>query len=178
MMFEDDLNSEAETVATAEGMPEPQAHDSSVLLEAANAKAEENYNKFLLAMADFDNYKKRMQRDIESIVTSHRRTLLERLLPVLDNLERALQYESDDSKLRGGVEQTLRGFEAVLAAEGVKPIEVVGKPFDPRVAEAIATVLPKDGVADDTVVDVAAKGYTIGGELLRPAKVVVAKTSA
>ena len=146
-------------------------------LDAANAKADENYQKYLLAMADFENYKKRMQRDIESIVTSHRRKTLERFLPVLDNLERALQFDqSGADKLRGGIEQTLRGFEAVLASEGVKPIDVKGKPFDPRIAEAIGT-MPANGAPEDTVMEVAEKGYTIGDELLRPAKVLVAKTN-
>jgi molecular chaperone GrpE len=144
--------------------------------DAANAKADENYNKYLLAMADFENYKKRMQRDIESIVTAHRRKLLERFLPVLDNLERALQFDQTGAdKLRGGIEQTLRGFEAILASEGVKAIDVKGKPFDPNVAEAIGT-MAANGAPDDTVIEVAEKGYTIGNELLRPAKVLVAKT--
>jgi molecular chaperone GrpE len=144
-------------------------------LDAANARADDNYNKFLLAMADFENYRKRMQRDIESIVTSHRRKLLERFLPVVDNLERALQYNGAGDKLRGGVEQTLRGFEAALAAEGVKSIDIKGKPFDPRVAEAIGTLPANEDVEEDTVLEVAEKGYTIGEELLRPAKVLVAK---
>ena len=76
--------------------------------------------------------------------------------------------------LRGGIEQTLHGFEAVLAGEGVKAIDVLGKPFDPRVAEAIGTDA-RDGIADDTVVEVTEKGYKLGDELLRPAKVIVAK---
>ncbi|HTX57218.1 MAG TPA: nucleotide exchange factor GrpE [Candidatus Acidoferrales bacterium] len=147
-----------------------------VQLEAANAKAEDNYQKFLLAMADFENYKKRMERDIASIVTSHRRKLLERFLPVIDNLERALAFDQGGGdKLRGGIEQTLRGFEAVLASEGVKPIDVKGKPFDPKVAEAIGSLPAPYGIPDDTVLEVAEKGYTIGEELLRPAKVLVAK---
>ena len=146
-------------------------------LAAANAKADDNYNKFLLAMADFENYKRRMERDSAALYTAHRRKLLERFLPVLDNLERALAFDtSGGEKLRGGIEQTLRGFEAVLASEGVKPIDVKDKPFDPRVAEAIGT-LERDGVDDDVVVEVAEKGYTIGDELLRPAKVLVAKKS-
>jgi molecular chaperone GrpE len=142
-------------------------------LAAEKARADDNYNKFLLAMADFENYKKRMQRDIESIVTSHRRALLEKFLPVLDNLERALSAGGGDG-LRPGIEQTLKGFEAILAGEGVKPIDVKGKPFDPRVAEAIGTANDPE-VADDTVVEIAQKGYTIGEELLRPARVIVAK---
>lgn len=143
-------------------------------LAAANARADENYGKFLLAAADFDNYKKRMQRDIDSIVSSRRRMLLERLLPVLDNLKRALQSDSGGEKLRGGLEQTLRGFEAVMANEGVKPIEVRGETFDPRVAEAVGTA-PAGNVAEDTVVEVAETGYMLGNDLLRPAKVIVAK---
>lgn len=143
-------------------------------LAAANARADENYGKFLLAAADFDNYKKRMQRDIDSIVSSRRRMLLERLLPVLDNLKRALQSDSGGDKLRGGLEQTLRGFEAVMANEGVKPIEVRGETFDPRVAEAVGTS-PAGNVAEDTVVEVAETGYMLGDDLLRPAKVIVAK---
>jgi molecular chaperone GrpE len=143
-------------------------------LAAANARADENYGKFLLAVADFDNYKKRIQRDIESMVSTRRRMLLERLLPVLDNLQRALESNAGGETLRSGLEQTLRGFEAVLAGEGVKVVEVRGAPFDPRIAEAIGT-LPADGSPEDTVLEVAEKGYTLGDDLLRPAKVIVAK---
>lgn len=141
---------------------------------AANARADENYSKFLLAAADFDNYKKRMQRDIDSIVSSQRRMLLERLLPVLDNLQRAVQSNAGGETLRNGVEQTLRGFEAILTSQGVVPIEVRGEPFDPRVAEAVGTA-PSSDVPEDTVVEVAEKGYKLGEDLLRPAKVIVAK---
>ncbi len=145
-------------------------------LAAAEALADENYQKFLLATADFENYKKRIARDRDAIVTSYRGALLERFLPVLDNLERALKYDSSGESLRGGIEQTLKGFEAVLAGQGVKEIEVKDKPFDPRVAEAVGTA-PGGDLADDVVVEVVEKGYNIGDELLRPAKVIVAKNA-
>jgi molecular chaperone GrpE len=151
--------------------------DVRAQLDAANAKADENWNKYLLAMADFENYKKQMEKRVHMIVNDHRKSVLLRFLPVIDNLERALQFNaSGDDKLRGGIEQTLKGFESVLNSEGVKAIDVKGKPFDPRVAEAIGTLPAQDGVSDDTVVEVAEKGYTMGDELLRPAKVLVAKT--
>jgi molecular chaperone GrpE len=171
-MFDDQsvLRTEA-----GEAVIDDAAGASDERLAAANARADENYNKYLLAMADFENYKKRMQRDIESIVSSRRRSLIERFLPVIDNLERALQSNNAGDALRSGVEQTLRGFEALLNGEGVKAIDVKGKPFDPRVAEAIGTTPASDGVGDDVVVDVALKGYTLGDELLRPAKVIVSK---
>lgn len=139
------------------------------------ARADENYNKFLLAMADFENYKRRMERDIDRVVTEHRKRLLTRFLPVIDNLERALQFNSSgDEKLRNGIEATLKGFEGVLASEGVKAIDVKGKAFDPHIAEAIGTA-DRGDIEDDTVLEVAEKGYTIGDDLLRPAKVIVAK---
>ncbi|MBV8245059.1 MAG: nucleotide exchange factor GrpE [Candidatus Eremiobacteraeota bacterium] len=150
------------------------AADPSAELAAANAKADENYNKFLLAMADFENYKKRMQRDFETNVLRARMTLLQRFLPVVDNLERALQFEESSAGLRSGVEQTLKGFEALLAGEGIKPIKVLGEAFDPKVAEAIGTQ-PRPDVPEDTVVEEAQKGYAWGDEVLRPAKVIVAK---
>jgi molecular chaperone GrpE len=175
-MFDDPvLKTEAgEAVIEENGGAAAQEPSLEERLAQANARADENYNKFLLATADFDNYKKRTQRDFDSIVDSRRRLLLTRFLPVLDNLERALESNARGELLRGGLEQTLRGFEAILANEGVKPLDVKGKTFDPRLAEAIGTA-PSDGFADDTVIEVAEKGYSLGNEVLRPAKVIVAK---
>lgn len=145
-------------------------------LDSANKKADDNWNKYLLAMADYENYKKQMEKRVHMMYSEHRKRILLRFLPVMDNLERALQFNtSGDDKLRGGIEQTLKGFEGVLASEDVKAIDVKGKPFDPKVAEAIGTLPAQDGVADDIVMEVAEKGYMMGDELLRPAKVLVAK---
>ena len=145
-------------------------------LDAANARAEDNYNKFLLAMADFENYKKRIERQFREIADSGRRELLKNFLPVIDNLERALSVEETSLEaLRNGVQQTLRGFESVLGIEGVKAVSLKGQKFDPKIAEAIGTQNAQ-GVEDDTVIEEAQKAYFIGEELLRPAKVIVAKS--
>ncbi len=143
-------------------------------LAAARATAEENYNKFLYAMADFENYKKRIERQLGDIALHGRKSVLTKMLPVLDNLERAVAFE-DSEGLRGGLQATLRMFESALAGEGVKAASLKGLPFDPRLAEAIATQPAPDGVADDIVLDEARKAYTMGDEVLRPAQVVVAK---
>ncbi|MFY9632605.1 MAG: nucleotide exchange factor GrpE [Candidatus Cybelea sp.] len=174
-MFDDQsvLKTEAGEAVIEEQAPQQDSLEEQ--LAAANARADENYGKFLLAVADFDNYKKRTQRDFDSLVATRRRMLLERFLPVLDNLQRALESKAEGDTLRGGLEQTLRGFEALLAGEGVKVIEIKGKPFDPRLAEAIGTSAT-NAAGEDTVVEVAEKGYTLGEEVLRPAKVIVAKT--
>jgi len=163
---------DAQTAAATQSVDELRAE-----LDAANAKAKENYEKFLLAMADFENYKKRMEKGIVDRVSAAHKRVLAAFLPVIDNLERALSYEGDNAEsLRNGLQQTLKGFQNVLTMEGVAPIDVKGQPFDPAVAEAIGTQPAADGVADDTVLEVAQKGYKFGDELLRPAQVIVAKT--
>jgi len=146
-------------------------------LENEKTRAKDNYDKFLLAMADFENYKKRMEKGVvDRVSAAHKRVLLA-FLPVIDNLERALSYDGANAEsLRNGLLQTLKGFEKVLTMEGVAPIDVKGKKFDPNIAEAIGTQPAADGVADDTIVEVAQKGYTFGDELLRPAQVLVAKS--
>jgi molecular chaperone GrpE len=150
--------------------------DLTTELAAARAQADENYNKFLYAMADFENYKKRIERQLGDIALAGKKSVLAKILPVLDNLERAVTFE-DSEGLRGGLQATLRMFETALASEGVKSVSLVGQPFDPRLAEAIATKPTPEGVAEDTVLDEAHKAYTIGDEVLRPAQVVVAKNA-
>jgi molecular chaperone GrpE len=174
-MNEDRIITQADVPVSDEiETPATEAPDLEAQLAAAVARADENYNKLLLAMADFENYKKRSERHNRDIAEHKRRDLLKSLLPVIDNLERALSYEGAESDpLREGVSQTLKGFEALLASQGVKPLSVKGTPFDPAFAEAIATQPSTDG--EGLVLEEAQKGYTIGDELLRPAKVVVSK---
>jgi molecular chaperone GrpE len=148
--------------------------DLAAELAAARAKADENYNKFLYAMADFENYKKRIERQLADIALHGKKSVLTKMLPVLDNLERAVGFE-DSEGLRGGLQATLRMFESALAGEGVKAVSLKGRPFDPHLAEAIATQPAPEGVDDGTVLDEAHKAYTMGDEVLRPAQVVVAK---
>ena len=180
------MTDDTATSASAEGADVQNGATSSVAvggedelaaeLAAARAQADENYNKFLYAMADFENYKKRVERQLGEIALAGKKSVLTKLLPVLDNLERAVAFEDSDG-LRGGLQATLRMFETALASEGVKTVSLKGLPFNPRLAEAIATQPTPDGIAEDTVLDEAHKAYTIGGEVLRPAQVVVAKNA-
>ena len=178
--MQDEYVTQADVPGAAENGAAASSADASQFkaqLDAANARADENYNKFLLAMADFENYKKRMERQYKDLADAGRRDVLKNFLPVIDNLERALSFEGASADaLRNGVQQTLRGFENVLTMQGVKPIAVKGEKFDPKVAEAIGTQ-SVEGVEDDVVLEEAQKGYMIGEELLRPAKVIVAKSA-
>jgi molecular chaperone GrpE len=164
-------NSAPSAANAAEGAP-----DYEMLLAEAERRADENNSKFLYAMADFENYKKRIERQLAEISLAGKKSVLKKILPVLDNLERALQYPDGDG-LRNGLQGTLRGFENVLTSEGVKVLSVKGEPFDPKIAEAIGTQ-PSPGMRDDVVLEEAARGYMIGDEVLRPAQVIVCKNDA
>jgi molecular chaperone GrpE len=173
-----------ETEATPAGDAAPAESPSASELEALRtkladetARADENRAQLLYALADFENFKKRSERQLLDRLVAGRKVMLAKFLPVLDNLERALAFEVDSEGLRGGLDATLRGFESLLASEGVKPLTLVGAPFDPRVAETIGARETEDA-ADDTVLEEVQRGYTLGDELLRPARVIVARRGA
>jgi molecular chaperone GrpE len=168
-----------DTEAQTEGVPADQAADASVQSEleakltAAEALAEERYRELQYARAEIENVRKRAVRSAEDRLLAGRKAMLGKFLPVLDNLQRAMAFE-DGGGLRGGLNATLKNFESLLASEQIVAIETVGKPFDPHVAEAIATRESHEH-EDDIVVEEAQRGYRLGEELLRPAMVVVAK---
>jgi len=143
-------------------------------LADAIARAAEAKQQHLYALAEIENIKKRSERQIVERVTHARRTMLVKFLPVLDNLERALAFDADAQGLRGGLEATMRSFESLLASEEITAMSVVGAPFDPRTAEAIGTQ-PSTDVAEDVVLTEVQRGYLIGGDVLRPARVLVSK---
>jgi molecular chaperone GrpE len=176
-VYDENANASAGAQAPADGGAATATAETDLAAEltAVKAKAEDNYNKFLYAMADFENYKKRMERQIGEIAVAGRKSVLLKFLPVIDNLERALAFEIESEGLKGGLQATLRGFENALASEGVKAVSLKGKPFDPKMAEAIGTQPAPEGVADDTVLEEAAKAYLIGDDVLRVAQVIVAK---
>ncbi len=174
------VNTDAEAAAIGEqptdtDIAEMQSPAVAELAEA-RALADERYQELQYARAEIDNVRKRADRAALERLAYGRRQLIERFLPVLDNLQRALTFE-DSQALRGGLQATLRGFEGVLTSEQVIALETVGKPFDPRVAEAIATRATSD-YPEDTVLEEAQRGYRMGDDLIRPALVVVAKRSS
>ena len=161
--------------ASADEQSEAQA-DPAAELAATKARADELYTELQYARAEIENVRKRAERIALERLTSGRKALLGKFLPVIDNLRRSLTYE-ESKGLREGIEQTLKGFESLLAGEHVTPLEVVGKKFDPRTAEAIVT-RERDDVDDDTVIEEVQRGYSMDDDVLRPALVVVAKHAA
>jgi molecular chaperone GrpE len=124
--------------------------------------------------ADMDNFRKRQRRQAEEAAQTERERMLRLILPVADNLTRALsQQQSPDEGLRLGIELTQRELNRLLEAEGVTRIETVGHSFDPDWHEALAA-LPTPGVAPNTIIEEVEAGYRLADKLLRPARVVVA----
>src|ERR671925_453568 len=142
-------------------------------LEALRAENEELIDSLQRLKAEFDNYRKRAARDQESLVARAHERLVKELLPVVDDLERALQAaeEHEEAKLEEGVRLVHRALAEALSREGLEEVPVDGK-FDPHVHEALLSQ-PSD--ADEgSVIDVVQKGYRLGDRVLRPARVVVA----
>jgi len=129
--------------------------------------------RYVRLAADFDNYKKRVARERQELVTLANERLVKELLPILDDLERALvaAAEHEEARLEEGVRLVHRELEALLERNGVREIDTDGA-FDPNVHEAL---LVQPSEADEgAVIDVVQKGYTLGVRVVRPARVVVA----
>ncbi|HEY9173075.1 MAG TPA: nucleotide exchange factor GrpE [Verrucomicrobiae bacterium] len=130
-------------------------------------------DRHLRLAADFENYKRRAREDADRRAAGQRDELLKDILPVLDNLKRALESAADDaSPLRTGVELTLQQLRQVLRQNGCEPDECVNQVFDPRRQEAIGS-RHDSSRPDHVVLEIVQEGWRRGGELLRPAKVII-----
>lgn len=164
-----------EVMAAADG-----AEGNAVLeeeLAAARGTAEKNWDLYLRSQAELDNFRKRAQRDREDLQRFANEAILREFLPVIDNLERAVEHASGEAGGEGllqGVQLTLSQFQKLLEKFGVKPVDAVGELFDPARHEAIGQVessdFPRNAVAQQLQ-----KGYMLHDRLLRPAMVLIAK---
>ena len=144
------------------------------LTEAQEAMAELN-ERIVRLTADFDNFRKRAQREKDEARQFANQGLLEKLLPVLDNFEMALTAVKDaDSSVRDGVQMILDQLLGVLKESGVEPVDAMGQPFDPNLHEALSQEETTE-VEEGTVVQQVQRGYKLNDRLVRPARVVVAK---
>ena len=140
-------------------------------LEAARKERDEYLDSMRRMKAELENSRKRQERERARLVQSASERLVRELLPVLDNLERALEVEGD---IREGVRATREQLLAVLEREGLTPVASDGESFDPTVHEAVMGQ-PSDEHEEDTVIMTLERGYVLNGKPIRPAKVVVAK---
>lgn len=160
---------------------EPEETDPLKILENKLAKAEEDatlsHDRLLRATAEFDNFKKRSERELGEFRKFANERLIKDLLPVMDNLERAIESSTDDAANSGiieGVEMTLKEIYKVLERFNLKCLESEGKAFDPNFHQAVLQE-ETDEYPDNEVIKVMQKGYILHDRLIRPAMVVVAK---
>lgn len=192
-----DIASEAEvnTASEAEGAAEETSveEDAEEVIKSpeelmeekvkqAEAKASENYDRLLRATAEFDNYKKRSAREFQESKKYANEAFIKQLLPVIDNLERAMESTggSGDEAGQGvieGVKMTLTEIFKVFDKFHLKPLESEGKPFDPNFHQAVIQE-ETNVVPENTVVKEMLKGYLLHDRLIRPAMVVVSKAAA
>jgi molecular chaperone GrpE len=146
-------------------------------LASAEAEAETHLNDLKRLAAEFENYRKRVAREQQALSARAAERLVGELLPIVDDLERALEAaeEHEEAKLEEGVRLVQRQLAAVLEREGLAEIETDGK-FDPHVHEALLSQ-PSSDQSEGTVIEVLQKGYRLGDRVLRPARVVVAASA-
>jgi molecular chaperone GrpE len=137
--------------------------------------ADENHNRYLRAQADFDNFRRRTLKEKEELAQYASLKLVGQLLPVMDNFQRALQTGGEGAESESfakGVDMIYRQLSQVLEAEGLKPMESVGQPFDPELHQAIMQVESEEH-EDGIIVEVIQPGYVMKDKVIRPAMVKV-----
>ena len=173
----EEATAEESVEGTAEKTVDPLAELQNAI-ETANTTATKNWDLYLRERADLENARKRHQRDKEDALRFANDRLLKEMIPVLDNLERAVDHadqDNDDNQgLLEGVNMTINQFRKALENFGVKPIKAIGENFDPNLHQAMGQVESAEQ-APNTVVTEFQKGYLLHDRLLRPAMVMVAK---
>jgi molecular chaperone GrpE len=152
-------------------------HEATYELHKAEAVRQFGHLKeqLIRTQAEFDNFRKRIRRDLQQQMDLANKDLIEGLLPVLDNFERALTSPGQSVEgLLGGLQMVQKQLIDILGQAGLERIEALGQPFDPNVHEAVATA-QAEGVPDNHVMDVLQPGYLLKGRLIRPAMVRVAR---
>ena len=170
-MLEEEKNEEVlekEESAENENKEENTTNESSIKLEL-----DETTDRLKRLMAEFDNFKKRSAKEREGLYNSILSDIVSSLLPVVDNLENAVNVETQDENYKQGVELVLKQFKDVLTSVGVQEIETVGTIFNPEYHEAVSSV-QDENLGEKEIKEVYRKGYKIGDRVVRHAMVVVA----
>ena len=145
--------------------------------QKAKEEADSNMNKLRYLMADFDNYRKRMESQVESKINQGKAEPILRFVSIHDDLSRAIEtakQSKSETVVIEGLEGILRNVETLFDAEGVKEIETTGHPFDPNIHDAISFKYD-DTVPENTVITEIRKGYMISDKVLRPSLVEISK---
>ena len=136
-------------------------------------KIDEQEDRLKRLMAEFDNFKKRSSKEREGLYNSLVSDIFSSLLPVIDNLEKAVEIKTEDESYKQGIELVLKQFKDVLTSNGVQEIETIGQTFDPELHEAVSSVVDEN-LGEKEIKEEYRKGYKIGNKVIRHSMVVVA----
>jgi molecular chaperone GrpE len=154
------------------------AGDAPEALAAAQSKAQENWNSYMRAVAELDNYRKRAEREVDQARKYAIERFAQELLPVGDALEAGIRSgAANPTALLEGAQATLKELNRAFDKAGIKIIDPTGQPFDPNWHEAMVAQESRD-LPPNSVISVVQKGYSLNGRLLRPARVIVSKAAA
>ena len=142
-------------------------------LQAKQQELEELTDRYKRILAEFENHKKRSQKEREGLYNSILSDIVAIMLPILDNLENAAKVETTDENYKKGIELVLKQFRDVLKSKGVEEIKTLGETFDPELHEAVSSV-QDDSKGEKEIVQEYRKGYKIGHKVIRHSMVVVA----
>lgn len=162
-----------EEVLEKEENTETEVKETNAEENAIKAELEETTDRLKRLMAEFDNFKKRSAKEREGLYNSILSDIVSSLLPVVDNLENAVNVSTEDENYKQGVELVLKQFKDVLTSVGVQEIETVGTTFNPEYHEAVSSV-QDESLGEKEIKEVYRKGYKIGDKVIRHAMVVVA----
>jgi molecular chaperone GrpE len=170
---------ESDTDAASSASTEQRIAELEAQLEQAHAEATANWDKYLRERAEMDNFRKRQERVANDRIRREKSDLLHKVLEVMDNLDRAMHFEEtmDRESLHQGLRMVQWQLNELLKGEGLTTVPTVGAPFDPRVHEAIEQIHSEEH-PEGTVVEEVRKGYMLGDEMLRPARVKVSTGGA
>lgn len=160
--------------------------DENLKNETENNKQEENKvadekqqeldeitDRYKRVLAEFENFKKRSQKEREGLYNSILSDVITVILPVVDNLENAVKAKTEDVKYKEGIELVLKQLKDVLASKGIEEIQAIGETFDPSLHEAVSSI-QDDSKGQQEIVEEYRKGYKIGSKVIRHSMVVVA----
>jgi molecular chaperone GrpE len=156
---------------------DPSADLSAAAVDALQKDRDDLYDRLLRSTAEFDNYRKRAERERRDLIDTAASDIVQDLLPVVDDFDRALAAPGGTAdSFRKGIELIHRRLREVLRARGVEPFDSVGQTFDPAWHEAVATAPVGGAVREGEIVAELRRGYRLNGRLLRPAQVKVAQS--
>ena len=142
-------------------------------LQSKQQELDELTDRYKRILAEFENHKKRSQKEREGLYNSILGDIIEVILPILDNLENAVKVETSDENYKKGIELVLKQFQDVLKSKGVEEIKALGETFDPELHEAVSSI-QDDSKGEKEIVQEYRKGYKIGHKVIRHSMVVVA----